>query len=194
MYEQRLVLLGGGAVGKSAITIQFIQNKFEDAYDPTIEDTFRKQTEVDNKIYMLEIQDTSGQDDFNALRDQHIKAGEGFVVVYSITSRPSFMLASQLIERVLQMKADKTFPLILVSNKIDLEPHRLIKRDEGFNLAQRYNIPFFEASAKTGENVHDAFSEVVRLLDAWRIRNGIKTEQDLLEVKKKMKEGKCVIS
>jgi len=193
MNEQRLVLLGGGAVGKSAITIQFIQYKFEDAYDPTIEDTFRKQSEVDNKIYSLEIQDTSGQDDFNALRDQHIKAGEGFVVVYSITSRPSFMLASQLIERVLQMKADKTFPLILVSNKIDLEAHRLIKRDEGFNLAQRYNIPFFETSAKTGENVHAAFSELVRTLQNWRIQNGIKTEQDLEEAKKKMREGKCVI-
>ena len=79
-----------GGVGKSALTIQLIQNHFVDEYDPTIEDSYRKQVEVDGQQCMLEILDTAGTEQFTAMRDLYMKNGQGFVLVYSITAQSTF--------------------------------------------------------------------------------------------------------
>lgn len=60
MREYKLVVLGSGGVGKSALTVQFVQSIFVEKYDPTIEDSYRKQVEVDGQQCMLEILDTAG--------------------------------------------------------------------------------------------------------------------------------------
>ncbi|KAM9136291.1 ras-related protein Rap-1A-like isoform 3-T3 [Lepidogalaxias salamandroides] len=60
MREYKLVVLGSGGVGKSALTVQFVQGIFVEKYDPTIEDSYRKQVEVDGQQCMLEILDTAG--------------------------------------------------------------------------------------------------------------------------------------
>lgn len=69
--ECKLVMLGGGGVGKSALTLQFVNGIFVESsfsflncpeYDPTIEDSFRKQVSIDNTYsFLLEILDTAGQ-------------------------------------------------------------------------------------------------------------------------------------
>lgn len=60
MQEYKIVLLGGGGAGKSALTVQFIQGIFVEMYDPTIEDSYRKQVTIGGKECMLEILDTAG--------------------------------------------------------------------------------------------------------------------------------------
>ena len=60
MREYKIVVLGSGGVGKSALTVQFVQGIFVEKYDPTIEDSYRKQVEVDGSQCMLEILDTAG--------------------------------------------------------------------------------------------------------------------------------------
>ena len=50
MQEYKLVVLGTGGVGKSALTVQFVQNIFVERYDPTIEDSYRKQVRFLPKI------------------------------------------------------------------------------------------------------------------------------------------------
>lgn len=64
-----MVMVGGGGVGKSCLTIQFIQNHFVSDYDPTIEDSYRKQLSVDGVAVMADILDTAGQEEFSAMRD-----------------------------------------------------------------------------------------------------------------------------
>ncbi|KAH3760661.1 Ras family protein [Pelomyxa schiedti] len=76
----KLVVLGSGGVGKSAITVQFVQGIFVEKYDPTIEDSYRKQIEVDGQACMLEILDTAGTEQFTAMRDLYMKNGHGFVL------------------------------------------------------------------------------------------------------------------
>ena len=62
MTEYKLVVVGAGGVGKSALTIQLIQNHFVDEYDPTIEDSYRKQVVIDGETCLLDILDTAGQE------------------------------------------------------------------------------------------------------------------------------------
>ena len=57
MTEYKLVVVGAGGVGKSALTIQLIQNHFVDEYDPTIEDSYRKQVVIDGETCLLDILD-----------------------------------------------------------------------------------------------------------------------------------------
>eukprot|EP00128_Syssomonas_multiformis_P000376 Colp12_sorted_trinity150504_noHs@14554 len=85
-----VVVTGPGAVGKSSITIQFTQHTFLDNYDPTIEDSYSKQVVIDDERAFLDILDTAGQEEFSGLADQSLRSGEGFLLVYSVTSRQTF--------------------------------------------------------------------------------------------------------
>lgn len=71
MREYKIVVLGSGGVGKSALTVQFVQGIFVEKYDPTIEDSYRKQVEVDGQQCMLEILDTAGTVSDNETRWFH---------------------------------------------------------------------------------------------------------------------------
>ncbi|KAL1771079.1 GTPase KRas isoform X2 [Sigmodon hispidus] len=86
MTEYKLVVVGAGGVVKSALTIQLIQNHFVDEYDPTIEDSYRKQVVIDGEICLLDILDTAGQEEYSAMRDQYIRTGEGFLYVFAINN------------------------------------------------------------------------------------------------------------
>mmetsp|Transcript_38734 Transcript_38734/g.62980 ORF Transcript_38734/g.62980 Transcript_38734/m.62980 type:complete len:80 (+) Transcript_38734:121-360(+) len=66
--EYKLAVLGSGAVGKSALTIRLVTDNFLDEYDPTIEDSYRKQAVIDNKVALLDILDTAGQDEFSSMQ------------------------------------------------------------------------------------------------------------------------------
>uniref|UniRef100_A0A4W5RC75 RAS related 2 n=1 Tax=Hucho hucho TaxID=62062 RepID=A0A4W5RC75_9TELE len=87
--KYRLVVVGGGGVGKSALTIQFIQSYFVTDYDPTIEDSYTKQCVIDERAARLDILDTAGQEEFGAMREQYMRTGEGFLLVFSVTDRGS---------------------------------------------------------------------------------------------------------
>jgi len=86
----KLVVVGGGGVGKSAITIQFIQSYFVTDYDPTIEDSYTKQCVIDDTVAKLDILDTAGQEEFSAMREQYMRSGEGFLLVFSLADRTSY--------------------------------------------------------------------------------------------------------
>uniref|UniRef100_A0A3Q2ZTH2 RAP1A, member of RAS oncogene family a n=1 Tax=Kryptolebias marmoratus TaxID=37003 RepID=A0A3Q2ZTH2_KRYMA len=104
MREYKLVVLGSGGVGKSALTVQFVQGIFVEKYDPTIEDSYRKQVEVDGQQCMLEILDTAGTEQFTAMRDLYMKNGQGFALVYSITAQSTFNDLQDLREQIQRVK------------------------------------------------------------------------------------------
>ena len=96
------VLAGG--VGKSALTIQLIQNHFVDEYDPTIEDSYRKQVVIDGETCLLDILDTAGQEEYSAMRDQYMRTGEGFLLVFAVNNAKSFEDISQYREQIKRVK------------------------------------------------------------------------------------------
>ncbi|CAJ0922541.1 9302_t:CDS:2 [Entrophospora sp. SA101] len=136
LREYKLVVVGGGGVGKSALTIQFIQSHFVDEYDPTIEGI--------------------------AMREQYMRTGEGFLLVYSITSRNSLDEIRIFQEQILRVKDKDRFPMILVGNKSDLVHERKVSQQEGEALARSFGCKFIETSAKQRVNVDDAFHDLVK--------------------------------
>lgn len=163
MREYKLVVVGGGGVGKSALTIQMVQSHFVSEYDPTIEDSYRKQVLVDQTPAILDILDTAGQEEYSAMREQYMRTGEGFLLVYSITSRSSFEEVVGFYKQICRVKDSDRIPLILVGNKCDLEEHRKVSIEEGKRLAELFgNCRFMETSAKMRIHVEDAFCDLVR--------------------------------
>ena len=69
----RIVVLGDGGVGKSALTLQYVQHNFIDYHDPTIEDAYQQRTVIDTEPCLLDILDTAGQVEFTAMREQYMR-------------------------------------------------------------------------------------------------------------------------
>eukprot|EP00123_Amoebidium_parasiticum_P000667 comp11533_c0_seq1/m.5990 comp11533_c0_seq1/g.5990 ORF comp11533_c0_seq1/g.5990 comp11533_c0_seq1/m.5990 type:complete len:184 (-) comp11533_c0_seq1:472-1023(-) len=166
MREYKLVVLGSGGVGKSALTVQFVQGIFVEKYDPTIEDSYRKQVEVDQQQCMLEILDTAGTEQFTAMRDLYMKNGQGFALVYSITAQSTFNDLEDLREQILRVKDMENVPMVLCGNKCDLEDERVIGKDVGNGRARQWNCAFLECSAKSKVNVAEIFYTLVRQINA----------------------------
>ncbi|KAJ8887311.1 hypothetical protein PR048_013526 [Dryococelus australis] len=145
MREFKVVVLGSGGVGKSALTVQFVSGCFMEKYDPTIEDFYRKEIEVDNSPCVLEILDTAG-----------------FVVVYSLTNHQTFQDIKTMKDLITRVKGTERVPILLVANKVDLENQREVETNEGDGLARIWGCPFVEASAKNRTNVNEVFAEIVR--------------------------------
>lgn len=162
LREYKLVVVGGGGVGKSCLTIQLIQSHFVDEYDPTIEDSYRKQCVIDDEVALLDVLDTAGQEEYSAMREQYMRTGEGFLLVYSITSRQSFEEIRTFQQQILRVKDKDYFPIIIVGNKCDLDSEREVSRQEGETLAREFGCAFIETSAKSRINVENAFSNIVR--------------------------------
>ncbi|KAJ3294227.1 Ras GTPase ras2 [Rhizoclosmatium sp. JEL0117] len=199
MVQHRLVVLGDGGVGKTGESLLLCHNHFVETYDPTIEDSYNKQVVIDDIPCILEVLDTAGQEEYTALRDQWIRDGEGFLLVYSITSRETFFRIERFKEQILRVKdTDDSIPMILVGNKSDRSGEREVSKEEGIALAQRLRCDFIETSAKNRVNVERAFYNVVRALrKEQELETRIKTSKAATkrpDSNAKGKDGKdCVI-
>jgi len=162
--KYKIVVVGGGGVGKSAITIQFIQSYFVTDYDPTIEDSYTKQCVIDDEVARLDILDTAGQEEFSAMREQYMRSGEGFLLVFSLTERQSFEEVYKFHKQVLRVKDRDEFPMLIVGNKADMDRQRQVSTADCEDMAKQLKTPFIECSAKNRMNVDQAFHELVRLI------------------------------
>lgn len=156
-------MLGAGGVGKSLVTVQFVQGVYVESYDPTIEDSYRKQIEIDGRACDLEILDTAGVAQFTAMRELYIKSGKGFLLVYSVTDENSLKELMALREQVARIKDSENVPMVLIGNKCDLDDARVLSIEDGIRVSQEWGlVPFYETSAMYKTNVDEAFVDVVR--------------------------------
>ncbi|CCF58963.1 hypothetical protein KAFR_0F03670 [Kazachstania africana CBS 2517] len=177
MRDYKLVVLGAGGVGKSCLTVQFVQGVYLDTYDPTIEDSYRKTIEIDNKVFDLEILDTAGVAQFTAMRELYIKSGMGFLLVYSVTDQRSLDELMELREQVLRIKDSDKVPMVLVGNKADLTDERVISVEDGIEISSKWGkVPFYETSALLRSNVDEVFVDVVRQIIRNEMENVVKSD------------------
>jgi GTPase KRas protein len=91
-------------------------------------DSYRKQCVIDDEVALLDVLDTAGQEEYSAMREQYMRTGEGFLLVYSITSRQSFEEIMTFQQQILRVKDKDYFPIIVVGNKCDLEGERQVSK------------------------------------------------------------------
>ncbi|XP_058695995.1 ras-related protein M-Ras isoform X2 [Poecile atricapillus] len=112
-----------------------------------------------------DVLDTAGQEEFSAMREQYMRTGDGFLIVYSVTDKASFEHVDRFHQLILRVKDRESFPMILVANKVDLMHLRKITREQGREMATKHNIPYIETSAKDPPlNVDKAFHDLVRVI------------------------------
>ncbi|EAX11783.1 ras-related protein Rap-2c isoform X2 [Pongo pygmaeus] len=99
------------------------------------------------------------------MRDLYIKNGQGFILVYSLVNQQSFQDIKPMRDQIVRVKRYEKVPLILVGNKVDLEPEREVMSSEGRALAQEWGCPFMETSAKSKSMVDELFAEIVRQMN-----------------------------
>lgn len=84
-----------------------------------------------------------------SMRDVYMKNGQGFLLVFSITSPSSLAELSGLREEILRIKDREDVPIVIIGNKADLEDQRAIPRTKAFSISQQWGAPYYEASART---------------------------------------------
>ncbi|XP_017774786.1 PREDICTED: GTP-binding protein Rheb homolog [Nicrophorus vespilloides] len=163
--QRKIAVMGYRSVGKSSLSIQFVEGQFVDSYDPTIENTFTKSTRVNSQDYELKLVDTAGQDEYSIFPSQYSIDVHGYVLVYSITSSKSFEVVQVIYEKLLDITGKGHVPIILVGNKTDLHMERTISMEEGKKLAESWNAAFLETSAKQNAAVSDIFHLLIKEIE-----------------------------
>ncbi|MBD3256468.1 MAG: GTP-binding protein [Candidatus Lokiarchaeota archaeon] len=157
-YAYKLILGGDGAVGKTSMVHRFVEDAFQTDYKSTIGTSIMKKEcnfeGLKSKVRFV-IWDLAGQSQFQRVRQSYLANAEAGVLVYDVTRSETFENIKKWREEILS--ATDGIALILVGNKIDLVDQRQVSRNQGESLAQELGLSYIETSAKTGENIEDAF-------------------------------------
>lgn len=155
----KLLLLGDSSTGKTCILQKFTDDTFNLSFITTIGIDFRtkEMTYKGNKKKVV-IWDTAGQERFRNITKAYYRGSLGMLLVYDITNKTTFENISRWMKEI-KSSTSEDLEIILIGNKIDL-PDRQVTTEQGQMLADSYNIPFLETSAKTGENIKIAFEQI----------------------------------
>lgn len=144
-------------MGKSCLLLQFTDKRFQPVHDLTIGVEFgARMITIDNKPIKLQIWDTAGQESFRSITRSYYRGAAGALLVYDITRRETFNHLTSWLEDARQ-HANSNMTIMLIGNKCDLAHRRAVSTEEGEQFAKENGLVFMETSAKTAQNVEDAF-------------------------------------
>ncbi|KAJ7388950.1 hypothetical protein OS493_034582 [Desmophyllum pertusum] len=126
------------------------------------EDCYRRTVRVDGEEVTIDILDTACRDPTSKLTENFLSTGDGFVIVYSIADRQSYITVPRYKEMIGAVSCDTTnlgpVSFLLIGNKTDLDEHRSVAKKEGQTLVKRYGWSFGETSAAEYDVVDKCFS------------------------------------
>ena len=153
----KTLIIGDANVGKSNLLIRYVKNEYVPDMKSTVGVEFGSKI---LKIYdinvKVQIWDTAGQERYRSVTSSYYKGSKGVLIVYDISNYNSFESVDRWINEF-RMKSDENSAIVLVGNKNDNEELRKVTIEEGEEKAKKYNLGFFETSAKEGKNVDEAF-------------------------------------
>ena len=165
-YDEKcqLLIIGDSTVGKTSILSRFANGTFNSNYLATVGlDNFTKDEIIDNKTVRIKIWDTAGQERYKALTKGFFRNAQGIMIVYDVTNAETFENLTIWIKSINEHMGTDTekIPSIVIGNKVDSE-EREVKFEEAELFAKKYNYPYFETSAKTGENIDQTIRFLVK--------------------------------
>ena len=184
----KILILGESDVGKTCLLLRYTDNSLKANHLTTIGIDFKIKTiNIENRIIKLQIWDTVGQERFRTFSRTYYKLANGIILTYDITDKNSFLKIPNWIKQI-EANAPKNVKKILVGNKTDKIDtlDRVVTEEEGKKLAKDYNMHFFETSAKTGQNVTEAFDCLIK--EIMKEQGIIKIEQEIVLKEKNNKE------
>mmetsp|Transcript_3518 Transcript_3518/g.5481 ORF Transcript_3518/g.5481 Transcript_3518/m.5481 type:complete len:218 (+) Transcript_3518:91-744(+) len=163
MSSLKVIVMGVGGVGKSAITNRFVVGRWIEKYDPTVEESYLTTVDIDGKALQVEILDTAGQAEYTPLRETFMHTGDGFLLIYSITDDQTLEDLREIREQILRVHTNQDVPMVVVGNKLDRQnPDRAVSSEEGTALAEEFGASYLEVSAKENFKVREAFETLIR--------------------------------
>ena len=157
----KIVLIGESSVGKTNILSKYLNDEFNPNSKATVGVEFgTKNYKIDNNVVKVQIWDTAGQERYRSITSAYYKGAKGCFIVYDITRRSSFDSIDRWLTD-LKANCDEKITIVLLGNKSDLEEQREVSKDEGQQKAELYKLAFMETSALNGNNIENAFSELI---------------------------------
>ncbi|GAA0184918.1 hypothetical protein Leryth_011423 [Lithospermum erythrorhizon] len=165
----KVIVLGDSGVGKTSLMNQYVHKKFSQQYKATIgADFVTKELQMDDRLVTLQIWDTAGQERFQSLGVAFYRGADCCVLTYDVNIMRSFDDLVNWHEEFLKQASPpdpKTFPFILLGNKIDIDGgnRRVVSEQRAMEwCASKGNMPYFETSAKDDYNVDAAFLTIAK--------------------------------
>mmetsp|Transcript_114208 Transcript_114208/g.198001 ORF Transcript_114208/g.198001 Transcript_114208/m.198001 type:complete len:214 (-) Transcript_114208:191-832(-) len=160
-YLFKYIIIGDTGVGKSCLLLQFTDKRFRSDHDLTIGVEFgARLITIDHKQIKLQIWDTAGQESFRSITRSYYRGASGALLVYDVSRRDTFTHLTRWLEEARQ-NASANMAIMLIGNKCDLE-RREVTFEEGAQFAKDNGLIFRETSAKTAQNVEEAFIETAK--------------------------------
>lgn len=161
----KIIIVGNSGVGKSCLLKKAVLNTFKEGYQTTIGFEFLLMYyKINGKKIKLQIWDTCGQEMYRSLIQGFYRNTSLALLIYSINDQKSFVDLNEWIKDI-KNYSEKPIPIFLVGNKYDLNEEKIIKREDGEQFFKQHDLQYFnEASAKTGYNVDDIFSEIAKYI------------------------------
>jgi Ras-related protein Rab-1A len=157
----KLLILGDSGVGKSSLMMRFTSQVFSPHMMGTTGIDMRvKDLVLENKLIKVNIWDTAGQERFRSIARTYYNGAHGIILAYDVNDKTSFTNIPLWLEDI--KKHTSNVHILLVGNKIDLKS--VVSEGEAKRFASEHNIPFILTSAKTDENVQEAFLQLIKTI------------------------------
>lgn len=165
--EFKIVFLGPASVGKTSLIHRFCNDAFQEETLSTIgAGFFTHVVQVGKTIVTLLLWDTAGEERFKSVTPSLLRGANGLVIVFDISRPKSFDDINDYLEMFLdtvQVENSYELPIILLANKSDLD--HTVTSEEIENWCLKNGVTHhYNVSAKTGENVNNAISDLVNIL------------------------------
>ena len=191
----QLLIIGDSTVGKTSILGRYANGVFNANYLATIGlDNFTKDEVIDNKTIRIKIWDTAGQEKYQSLTKGFFRNAQGIMVVFDVTNSETYedlKYWTQSIKTHMGSDIDK-ISVIIIGNKIDSN-EREVRKEDAEVYCQELGYPYFETSAKTGENVDETIKYLVKqvLKKRSNCKNKLNYSDNSIRISKNKGEGNC---